>query len=353
MRVALSAEGQLLIQQIGLYLVLPIGAWLSYQTALLVEKKQNEALDDERQPHRLVLTSRFAFVLAGLVLLGAAAKNFASAPLDYLWISAASGCALLLYPLVSNLIRLKTLGFAGFAAQLGLAFSTVAAAYFVWVGLRSAFSLSAETLQEYVSLLTWQVLALLAGIVFFPQLYRLMGGVREFNLFGFRGRLEIEETQDAEEEAEQEAKEVFKSEGAKEALQEVANEQADSPIERYKAAMKVWSVVAYIVRDLAVANKSTYDAANQTREQIQELLTQKILTKAQVKRATKLLDLRNQWKRNPQRPIEQEAFNSFMRKSRRLGNELSRLISETNSNQQDRNEHADVPQPPDPGDGAA
>lgn len=325
----MSAEAQELLGRLVALVGLPLALWLCW---LIAKKVKGISIDSKegRQQHHLFTTTRIFFVVAGVTLIGWGALSLGARPTDYILICFGIGAALLFYPLVSNLLRLGLLwGTLGTAAQIVLVVVAAAIVVLSVEASRGVSVPSVESLSGYVSLLTWQMLALVAGIVFFPQVYRILGGVKEFDIFGVKGRLNLQEAEQVQEEAEDEVQQAVAKEGAVEALQEAVDEQADNARERYKTAMKVWSAVAYIIRDLAVQNGSNLSAANQTSEQIPELLKKGVLTASQAKRAEELLGIRNGWRANASRPVDQREFASFKHRSKLLGTQLSRLLRST------------------------
>lgn len=184
---------------------------------------------------------------------------------------------------------------------------------------------AAEVIAPYVNLITWQVVALLGGAFAIPAFYILVLRTSELDAFGVRLKQREAKAivEDAEESVEQE---IAAGASPEQVLNEAVTDSADNQRDRVQAAMSVWSAVAYIIRDLAVACDAALPNANQTREQIDYLSRETVLTESQAARARELLGMRNRWKANPTRKISEDDFATFRRRSKILGTQLSAIL---------------------------
>ncbi|MBL8543878.1 MAG: hypothetical protein JNJ63_08695 [Hyphomonadaceae bacterium] len=107
-----------------------------------------------------------------------------------------------------------------------------------------------ETIAPWVSLLTWQVLVLLAGVVFAPAIYIIVLRMRKLKFGENEVELDRRKIESMERRAEKEAETKGTADAAA-AVEAIVDEDADSVTQRLEKVMQAWENIAVIIRDKA------------------------------------------------------------------------------------------------------
>lgn len=316
----MSSEALSLLGKLALYVGLPVAAYLS----ILVARKAAE-VSTGGKPHRLILTERLLLVAGGVFLIGLGVRSNGEQPRDYVNLAIGVGVVLLLVPLVANMRRLKF----GFGLQATLAQALLVGAAFAAFLLVSAQAQritwpTLETLRAVSSLVTWPVVALLAGIVFFPDVSRILGNVE--SLEGFGGKVSFRRKEEIEEEVEEALSEDIQIE-ADGAAQEIhrLSRSVRTQENRYTNVITAWGVLAKVITTIAVGQGGSNDYRF-IRENVRLLTDKGILPSDIGEEAIRLFAERNRYRRRTSSKITADEHRSFLDAAEALAKRLQPFL---------------------------
>ncbi|MBY0566086.1 MAG: hypothetical protein K2P70_02155 [Hyphomonadaceae bacterium] len=316
----MSSEALSLLGKLALYVGLPVAAYLS----ILVARKAAE-VSASGKPHRLILTERLLFVAAGIFLIGLGVASFREQPRDYSALAISVGAVLLVVPLVANVRRLKL----GFGLQATLAQGLLVGTAFVAFLLISIQAQritwpTLETLRGVSSLVTWPVIVLLAGIVFFPDISRILGSIE--SLEGFGGKVSFRRKEEIEEEVEEALSQDIQIE-ADGAAQEIhrLSRTVRTQENRYANVITAWGVLAKVITTIALPHGGANDY-RRIRENVRLLSDKGVLPSDIGEEAVRLFAERNGYRRRTSSKITADEHRRFLDAAEALANRLQPFL---------------------------
>lgn len=313
----MSQEALELSKQLAVLVGLPLVLWLAF----LVADKARSLSTGKGEPHRLFGTVRLLFAVGGALLVAWGAFRSAGEPLDYTGLCVGLGGTLILYPLISNI---RVLG-----VTWGL-LSTFSQTVLVLVGgALGAFALSygstlewpaLATLEAYSSLVTWPVVALLGGIVFFPHLTRILGNVD--SLEGFGGKISLHRQEQIDSVVSEQVEEEVDANDAVEEIRRLPR-GVRAQERRYSNVISAWGVLSKLIAAIAAPYGGKSDLTK-VRENLKLLREKGILDVALIERAERLFRERNGFKRRDA-PISASEHLSYLDRAQHLAERLRPL----------------------------
>jgi hypothetical protein len=316
----MSSEALGLLGKLALYVGLPVAAYVS----ILVARKAAEVAASGK-PHRLILTERLLFVAAGVFLIGLGVRSNGEQPRDYVNLAIGVGVVLLLVPLAANVRRLKFgFGVRATLAQVLLVGTAFAAFLLISAQARQIAWPSLETLRAVSSLVTWPVIVLLAGIVFFPDISRILGSVE--SLEGFGGKVSFRRKEEIEEEVEEALSEDIQIE-ADGAAQEIhrLSRSVRTQENRYANVITAWGVLAKVITTIALPHGGT-DDGRRIRENVRLLSDKGVLPSDIGAEAVRLFAERNGYRRRTSSKITADEHRHFLDAAEALANRLQQFL---------------------------
>ncbi len=311
----MSAEAREFAFQLVLLVGVPLIAWITF---LIAEKVRSLSVKKGEQ-FRLFGTTRIFFAVGGVLLIAWGAMNSSVRPIDYVALSAGVGALLLLYPLIANL---RNLGVQwGLLATFAQSVLVVLAGALAIAGINYGQSIawpSASAIQAYTSLITWPVLAFLAGVLFFPHLVRILGNVE--SLEGFGGKISLRRQEQIESAVSEQVEEEVDAGNAVEAIRRLTR-GVRSQANRYSNIIQAWTVVSKIISELAVPVGGP-DDLTRVRQNINLLRDKGLLGEQLAKELDDLFKERNRLKRRDA-PIDANEHRSFLERAQRLAEQLA------------------------------
>jgi hypothetical protein len=326
----LSPQAEALARLLLVVVGLPIIGWLC---AVIGERAKTESLKrngNRPDQYRLFWTVRLIFVAGAVTLLGLALVSLSTQPTDYLAICLGISIALLVYPVWANFSRLGfTWGALGTAAQV-VSLGLVAGS--VWFGLPVLSQSQVPTvdvLRSYVSLLTWPVVTVVGGIVFFPYVARILENVD--SLEGFGGKISLRRRQEIEDVVEASIQDDVASEltassmGATVAADEIGDlprrvRRADA---KYSNVIKAWSILSRLIANIARA--AGHPNINISKSGLRELAARGVLQEGLAAEALALFAERNSF-RSREAPISATEHGRYLTRAQELAVKLAALL---------------------------
>lgn len=318
----MSLEALNLLSKLAVYLGVPIAAYVS----LLIARHAAKIIEDGNS-HPLIFTERILFVAAGVVLIALGAISFGNQPTDYTTIAVSVGLALLIVPLMSNIKCWKlAFGLQATFAQMLLVTTAFATVWWLSFQAQQISWPALTTVRDYLSLITWPVIVLVAGIVFFPALNRILGNVE--SLEGFGAKMSFRRKEEIEEEVEVALVEDIQinSDGVEQEIHRLSR-TVRTQEKRYTNVITAWGVLAKVITIIAVKYGGSNDRRF-IRENVDLLLEKEILSKEISDETVRLFAKRNGFRRRTSSKITADEHRSYLNAAEELAKELQPLLVE-------------------------
>lgn len=313
----MSPEAVEFAKQLSILIGLPVVVWLAF----LIAGKARSLSAQKGEPHLLFGSTRLLFAVVGAALISWGIANFASRPLDYSMLSCGVGVVLISYPLISNLRALGVLwGLLATFAQSVLVLVAGALGVFAFsYGQQLAWP-SLATLQGYASLVTWPVVTLFGGLLFFPYLARILGNVE--SLEGFGGKISLRKQEQIEDAVAEQVEEEVDVQNAVDEIRKLPR-SVRAQSRRYTNIINAWGILAKLISELAVPFGGKNDLTK-VRENLKLLLERGVVDQNIVDRAERLFKERNGFKRRDA-PIEAAEHRSYLDRAQVLAEKMVQL----------------------------
>lgn len=182
--------------------------------------------------------------------------------------------------------------------------------------------LPASTIQPYVDLLTWQVIAVVAGFLFAPAVYVLVLRIKKFRMGENEFDLSSQKIEQMQKRATQDA-EHKDAESAADEVETIADADAGNIQQRLEKVLKAWGNIQLIIRD-AAAPIGGARGLNSAMPNLRLLQSKGLVTPADVETAQDLRDRRSEYTADPSQLSARE-FRSYAVKAGKFAERLRQI----------------------------
>lgn len=198
--------------------------------------------------------------------------------------------------------------------------------------------LPAEQIQPYINLITWQVVALLGGVIFTPAIYGIVRKMNRFSVLGATAELSNDDARELEDAAEKKidtraaASATVTVAKAAEELEEIADAPTEDKEVMYENIVAAHLNVAAIVRSIALPHGG-HQSLKRFADNVTLLAHKNLVPREEIPRLQWFHRRRYEFRRDLQK-LTRETYRQYINKARRAATRLSEYVPKNDASPQ-------------------